>query len=762
MQYPDDADLDAAITSHHRRFGVQLLVDWDRDGQFAHAYSDLSVLVDAATTDRMLESGLEVESTIVEGTSAAELQVQLVGRRKAGELSAVQLFAPYSTLSPLYGVTRRGAPVQYSILVYTNTGVRTIRQFTGRLREITASADAVTLRALDLAEDLRLPVTLPVYAHRQTSTEENLMNSQWVIDYILRQGGYRQSPPPVSGCRFAVTLHGAGIPEGDVRVLGPMTSPVTDQPWRPGKYGLALYADATTGQGVLSADATVAHLDTSGGNTVGWGMWIEGPVTDAAVSDGVSTQLDVLFTDFERRCSLVLTSAQQLQAVCNDGSETWVRTVDGPTLTGARQWRYVGVEFTFTSTETTVRFNVDGTVTTAGTDAFVAITQPRLDAWRARIGQPAQCLQQWQGTTTNNWSYDPDFVANAVLSPGMNKLSHLPTVVDEPGWDVLKEVVHAEYGTLFADEYGIPHFSSFLESRAAKLTTDREFGPAVVKEVTITDQLDPVVNCVTTETTLGVYQDRITAWEAESTDQLTFNPGTWDVTITDIDNVMSFYQGNVTYISDGGTTDGWKNDQPLQGFYVVHATNGTATGNVTVSVTQLTQRSFQYRVVNGNAYAVRLADKANTDPNMPGSPRLRIGAFGQVFLPSKKSLVEDTGSIVEHGRRTYPLPAGRWSQSYSGMLYIATALLDELGAATPVLDRVPVVGDPRIQITDSVPILDPAGLGDRLPGQVIGTRRTVNSSGCSDDLALRLLIGPGQWLLGDPAFSVLGETTILS
>ncbi|MCA1185701.1 hypothetical protein LCD36_04445 [Saccharopolyspora sp. 6T] len=749
MQYPDDVELTQALSAHNRRFSARLMVDWNRNGLYDHPYSDLSKLVVEATTDRSMEGALPENATLIEGYSAAQLTLHLEGRRAYGEPNAAQLFAPYSTRSPLYGLPRKNTPAYYEIVVHTVTGVRTIRQFTGWTREIDASSadGTATLRCLDFAEPLRAPITLPRWAHFQRADEGRLINSQWLIDHILRRNGYHQSPPMVPDCRFSATLHGArivesGVPFGGEDSTGPANA------WTQGRYGLALAASSSAIQVIGSGSHT--NLPHSNGVTYGFGTFVEigGSGLGETTFSARYGSLDYV--------ALVISAAGQVSARFQryDGTtSTWNAT--GPTLSGTG-WVYVGMEATVAASNMQVRFNVDGAITST-TAARWAPANTNLPSCGATLQRPAQCLQHWQSTTrTNNWSWTPQFAPTATLSQGLNLLSHLPDILDEASWDVLKELVHAEFGTLFADEHNHVWFLNREDARQSKSTIDREIGPDQLVDVSVSDPSDAIVNCIAVSSTLGMYKITKRNWSATNDDQLTFPAGSTTITVTDVPDSWTFFP-TVPYW-DNATWD--NGDNPVYGFFPVHASTGSTAPNVTISVNQLSQRSFSFTVSNGNAYAIRLADKALTDANSPGTPRLRVGGTGIIYWPTKKNMLVNQASIDIHGRRLWEIPDTRWAQSYSGQAVIANSLLAELASPLPVLDHVSIVGDPRLQLTDAIPIRDPDGLGEYILGQVVGIRQTLGSNGLSADLTMRLLNPPGEGIWDSPTYGIWDQSFI--
>ncbi|MFD1050773.1 hypothetical protein ACFQ1S_37210, partial [Kibdelosporangium lantanae] len=80
---------EAAITSRERHIRIKVEVDWNKNGTFDHALSDLSPYVSAATTDRSLRGSAPEELLLIEGASAAELSLTLYGTFQGLSFSAV-------------------------------------------------------------------------------------------------------------------------------------------------------------------------------------------------------------------------------------------------------------------------------------------------------------------------------------------------------------------------------------------------------------------------------------------------------------------------------------------------------------------------------------------------------------------------------------------------------------------------------------------------------------------------------------------------
>ena len=182
-----------------RHFRHELLVDWNRDGQFDHPLSDLSNLVEETALDRSLVGSAPSEIMLIEGYSAAELSATLVGEQSG--LSVVALFSTYNGLSPLYTMDQEGCEVTYRIGVDTVIGTIWYPQFVGNVRYTSPDrgSGTVAFRALDRAEKMRQPVNLPVWATASWQAARGyrraqLCSSHWVIDQCLRTADASPTP----------------------------------------------------------------------------------------------------------------------------------------------------------------------------------------------------------------------------------------------------------------------------------------------------------------------------------------------------------------------------------------------------------------------------------------------------------------------------------------------------------------------------------------------------------------------------------------
>ena len=94
---------------------------------------------------------------------------------------------------------------------------------------------------------------------------------------------------------------------------------------------------------------------------------------------------------------------------------------------------------------------------------------------------------------------------------------------------------------------------------------------------------------------------------------------------------------------------------------------------------------------------------------------------------------------------------------------IANSLLRDLQRPVPVVDQITSVGDCRLQLQDTIEVSDRGYLADPVLTSLTGLSRSLTvqnkSAKLVDQLTVRPYAAPGQWILGHPEWSVLGQTT---
>ncbi|MGH3859811.1 hypothetical protein [Actinokineospora sp.] len=746
MQFPTDPVLAAAVDAADRVPLTRLLVDWSRDGNYAHALSDLSTVADAVTVERSITGDLPPECSLVEGYTSATLTAALGGQRAVDPRDIARMLSPYRSDGPLYRQQQVDVPVRLDLGLATTAGPRWVRQFTGTTRSLraTASTRTVQLDALDPAERLRAAVTLPVTAASERAERlpavfpyKYRFNTQWVLDYVLRRNGIYFSPPPRPGCLFAMTCHGGLAPDiGSTGSNGITRKTNTATPeFVPGAYGLAANGGPTIhwwggarGAGVFSlgfgeAHLIEAHIKAGASNTFN-------PDADGTIV-AISTSLVKLEgTTYD----LTISTAGQLAVKVWSNpttSPTLAATLNGPTLTGPAAWHSVGVWVKYDHTAKTIthRWQLDGVV---GAPATVSVTLDALySAPRAGVTVktpvPVQCIQVAPAAAIPA-GWGTPHVSEADLDVGLNWMTGLPDIISGESWSVIKASVAAEYGLASFTEAGRFQFRNRDTARTAAA------GPAVkaitaatsLTDLEVSVALDSVRNQISHTHAARLERDEPEiVYQPTTVEELDAPPGTTRRTVRLSSRCHATgYIGSYTASTYPDATD-------FSGFVATNANTGAAVSNVTVTgLLSDDESTVELTFSNPNAFTVRF--------QIQGRPAFRLVANPVTDDNPTRILTTNPASIARYGRRVLDLPDNPFRQHPDPANAVTASLLADLADPVPILADVPVVGDPRVQLADVVTLADPTGLGGPITGSVIALRRTQSSEdGLADSLTIR-------------------------
>lgn len=519
MQYRTDVDLAAAIAAPQRSITVLLEFDWNRDGTFSHTYTDLSTLAQTISSDAQLQTDLPDVVNTITGHASRGMKTTLAGSRAPDEFDVTELFSPYLPDSPLYAFTVPGTPVRYSRVVQTESGPRTVRQFTGTVRSfsIDRAAGEVQLDATDVADIVGSMVTLPHWAAYigEFTPSRRPISSTWVIEEVLAQVGRATGPTPRSDAFAYVSCNGSFIPSvgsfADSRLVNAMRHTITFQnspPFAAGKYGLAprivwppqnptLY-DYRNGSQFGSTRYWAVPIDngdtsqtqvnpciaawvysdgtTTSGDFDEWSRphlhahaHIEGTEMNDSRTGGYGRDGGVtmnVWRDGTLLCSIVESEERSDQ-------RAWRFYRNAPLSKG---WHYVAVEFRMLSNSITAVLRVDDveqpwtTISRApGGYRYVKYPDGGRKQWVTLIANiPAQHVQWWvvggaAGGQYRAGQQHPQLTADGrprayVTSGTLSEMSWLPDCYLTSGWDVLQEVCSAEFAALHTDEHGSIHY----------------------------------------------------------------------------------------------------------------------------------------------------------------------------------------------------------------------------------------------------------------------------------------------------------------
>lgn len=773
MLLPTDTDLAAAVTSANRTIVSEFKVDWGRTGLYDHALSDLSSVVDSVQFDRDVSGTLPKETTIVEGFIGGRLTANLSGIRPQDTSPIAQLLSPLRADSPLYGQVRRGTLVRWRLGLLTAAGtVPMMDQFTGYIDEPVVRGDGtVTLGVIDGATKIHAPINLPLQmasllGATALGNSQYRTNTQWVIDHVLRRNGIYQSPPAVTGALYCATGHGAMIPEighqFNVTVFGSCTE--NDPVVLPGRWGLACNASSKF---LPVASARLNGIFVPVPNTSYLvQVQLEATHVGSRFIDSSGAAAESLFLISSGRglfdgTTWVCGVRQTGQLYCQFyNGTTLVQTVNGPGI-GGPGWQDVFFIVEFNGmTNASVSFPNE---THSGVDLSGLSSTPNtwynsfMQTW---VALPMQGLQVSVATGGFQF-YDPAFVSQCSLDPGLNEILSLPVRRGVDSLDLLREVVQSEFGVAGFNESGQFFFRNRRSIRRSGLVPTQELTPdPSLITLTVSEPPGSVRNVVTTNTQVlrasssQFYKEVFSLRNPE--DILVPNAGYsfWRLAL---DKTAGFVDdfGSLTFVN----TATW-NSTNLVAKYCAVDYNNTEISNLGVDVIAdpvalaAGKDEILLRVNNPNNFVVKFMTS-------DGRPALTLQGLPMEPDSEIVNTYRRQSSIDKFGQQVYPIEHSDWRQLIKPMRGIALDLLKDLKTPLPAFNQITAVGDPRRQLNDTVSLSDPQGLGGPVVVGIERISRVLAGGKLSDDLTVRMFSRPGSWLLGVPGSSELGVTTIL-
>lgn len=798
MQTHGGADAEMAIISPERKFHHRLMVDWNRNGLYDHALSNMSKYVESAKTDRTLSGSAPTSLTLVGGAAAAELTVSLGGQYTT-DYSIADIFSPYQVNSPFWGMDLVGVECTFEIGIETEDSLIWYPQFVGNVRTISPDRGdfSVELRALDRAELLRRPVKFPRWAmiayqaSAENSVVSQLCDSQWVIDHCLRKSGISPTPsrpmtPEEQGLadndptRCQVWLSGTGsyLPthgfldnwnvwqfpndDADFDMYTPYGAQHPSNP-DPDKFPLAL-SGVQDGYGrfmVYWAEDR-EKINPRGLQVMGFNLMTHPDATGSAYYLTAPDQM-VMSVDF---------GDNYYGEIWIGGGQAWGRWANRITLedfstarvniTPASGLDYAKIDFVVDAFHATgVRAYVSAGTSVSGASWSILAT-PRTfvsNAWDYK----GYCIMNhrvpmndlyYTGTNFGSGSFPPaSWVSEfgsvpaiycAVLDSGANRFSHMPLVDVDDAWELMRDVASSEYGSIFWDEAGVFRFWNYNTIQMKQNDPVRVLDLDQLTGLRFTNWSDAIRNIITVNAT-----DRrsVSANIFQSSNEWDFYiPGgtskTWRINVPDMQTHSPETPIRYESIDPGGALPTWT-DSVIHGYVVqwLHVNglwfeDGSFVGGLDIDQWVDFEGNLVIRIYNGYKEPARLW----TDSGVPG---LRIGGTKLDPITEKTYTYKDVASANKYGGRNLQL-SGPWYQEYHNEQGGISQLLNVTKDPVPDTESITLAGDPRIQLGDTFRISDEEGFGRRLDMQVFGVTRdfTVNS-GLTDTYAVKLIKTPG-------------------
>lgn len=810
MQTQGGSDAEAAILAPERRFKPKVMVDWNRNGLYNHALSDMSQYVSMAETDRSLQGSAPTQLNLIEGSAAAELTL-VVGGDYTTDYSIADIFSPYQANSPFYNTDIIGVEVSYSIGLETAVGTVWYPQFIGFIRFITPDrgSNSVEIKALDRVELLRRPVSFAPFAmfewHAvvEGAAKAQLMDTQWFIDHCLRGSGISPTPsrPPTKeelnepedsrlGCQFWLNGTGSFLP-----TIGWLDNYNTHQ--FPSDAQMELGTEMYTKYGAVhpsSPEPTNHPLALAGvADQYGHQVWYWVKDKEKLASLGVQIAGVTLVTagqnaDYYKTCP-----DQQILKV-EIGDRYWIAILIG----NGQAWTVWGDDILAVS-YATAKVNIPttggyakidavwDTFNAGGVKAWIRAGTNESSSGFATLAVPYTHVQRqydyagWitvthrqsmndvyytstnggSGTPTywiDNWGAKPATYV-AVLDQGNNQLSHVAVGDADDAWDVITDAAGSEYGSVFWDEAGVFRFWSYDRLMGLQNNPVRAMNLDQITSLRFTQSLDSIRNIISLEGT-----DRVSRYEviysAASADQFyvpAATVSTWSIALGDMQSPSPNRLPRYETIVPGSALPTW-DDNVVHGYVVqflhddgLWYENALFASGVDVNAYFDFEGNMTLRIYNGYNNPMRLW----TDDNKNG---LRISGMKLSPVDNIVTITKDLTSVNKYRGRNLKL-SGPFYQKFSNANGGIDMLLSQTKNPVPDTEAISIAGDPRLQLGDTIRMTDSPGFGERFDVQIYGVRRRFDVSGLNDTLAVKLVRAPGG-IWDSTQYGIWGSTFI--
>lgn len=775
MQRPDDAQLAAHIAGEdgERRPAMRFEVDWTGNGD----WQDVTEAVDRLSVDRSITGDLPAEAGLIDGYASSTCDVELSGSIDvAGEDWPVsEALSPFVPGSLRDGRQLVRARARASLGMVLDDGEVLMPQWTGPVREVAndRGEGRVTIQGVDPSDRLRAPITLPTYAEFITHAARRpwalTVNTQWIVDHILRRNGIYASPPARAEAIISCTGHGGLVAErghngAPISIYG--TGPTGDVHTEDPAHPFNMLATAAS-----NIAATIGYQEFYGQNAqltppvefrsgfgVGFSCWVRWPTSRAFGGENRLFRILPTETDTPALFVNVLANGDLSVGLSRGAASTLWHRAPAITPSTSSTWKFLGVHWRWSNNTTLiVTIRLDGTTRT------FTLTHPAVSVvptWNyagyrpsvhlnARLVFAWTNLQLWPGFApppAGPWqgeSHTPE----ADIGRGVNELIYLPDVVNEDSYELLKDVVSAEFGVHSFDENGRYSFRARTDVRPEDVDVDLdvETNLADVKYSTSTDSVRNVVGVHTS----AYYHSGVEQTVVEAVDifEYVIPVGTSIYNMPWPHGAAGRQGGVLPYhkqVAGESLHPTWSDDV-IHGFTYSHGTDfkqGSnsrtgGTGGVTVRWAQVSPRRVQLRISNPGPGPIRLATAASDTE--AGQPAIRIAGWP---LEKVVDVVEEVRApaarIDAHlGERVLTLESNDWRQRPEAVRPLARQLLEALAEEVTVLEDLTIVGDPRVQAGD----VARCNFRDGSP-PIIGTVVSTNPEATTDGLGMTVSVRP--------------------
>lgn len=497
--------LETALIKGEITWVPNLAADWAQDG-FGTGIDDLDEQMGAATVTHSMDDGMPDEVSFLSG-GVPTLRAGLTGKEG---LDAAQYWSPFRTDSPVYGYDRDIAPTTLDIGVVTSAGIEDTRIFTGRVSDVPVSGGRASLLARSAARAALSALVQPPVHYRREQNNRWGLTASWPIVWTLHQCGLYACPPPQSGTRLWLPLHGGGFgmlpsennlasnvtshAQGWYRRTGMAFGAQEEPQWIRGPFVGALRAsvepneyhgslgfvfewDPAAGAGLESGFDFWSQL----GNTARFEWWMRGDSYD--INNTIGGPNDFLLGTWNTTvptvvgwnisCSnatgaLIGVNASRAIVVKLDDNSGNTHLYTGPTVPQDGAWHACGAAYSASSGK--VWFYLDGAISSqAISPAIVTANLKSLndsdtgDIIGMYLFQPVSDLHissgsRANGDTGNPWIEQSGWTRGAYVYPSCLQLEALIDEKPIEAWQLIAEYARSEFAAVTIDEHDAVHY----------------------------------------------------------------------------------------------------------------------------------------------------------------------------------------------------------------------------------------------------------------------------------------------------------------
>lgn len=800
MQTQGGQEADDAVLAASRRFRVRVLVDWDDNGLYQNALSDISAYVQDISVDRALRGSAPDEIMSIMGSSAAELQMTVGGSTTNG-LDFTAVFSPYNGLSPMYTKAQVGSEIKYELGLETVLGTVWYPQFIGNVSTLTPdrASGYVSITALDRVEKLRKPIIVAPWAvsdfwlYKGRAKGQYLDTQGWITN-ALQQCDVSPTPRRPA---YRVELN---VPDNGLDGVGiyvPFAgSIVPTVGWIDNATALSFPADNVA---MYTQNAPMHSANVEGKRPYaisGMGTNVDGNQLKYWVADRNLTVLDgthylglILntltgFTNatfYQTAGDFIILQHRvgnnRVLRIHIGGGQVWSSFINenngavglGPKVNiPANTNVEIMAQWDMTAdTGSRLNFRVglvsSGWIPIGGgwpgdtpVDQLQGLMTVNRRQSMSDVCYAFRHVKAWPEEDTSLWR---PAKYGAVLDDGTNTIAFTPAISGKDAWDVITDLVSAEYGSALWDETGVFHFWNYDTIKHKQDTSVRQVALGDTSKLQITNSLDSVRNVYSVQASKKSCAQRV-VFESQSIESFII-PGFTRRQFEIFTDDVQFMEPRLLSRYSLGTTIGtaglprW--NEFIQHGYAMQMLYGTGWHEPDFPNVALDVKAwFDGRgvmildVYNGWAEDARFAVSDKTDASTVSTnntPALRIQGSGINGDTDMNLVNTDRSSVAKYGSRSYQA-SGDWYQQYYNTEGLMQVLLPRTNKPIPVTDTIDIPGDPRLQLGDTIDLYDPQGLGETIRVQVYGITRSFSlDSGLTDTLSVEMLrpAGVGIW-----------------